>query len=83
MKCMCWICWENAVLKYEVGDWQNIACDGCGRYLISKHFMQENVGNTADVEVMRQLIKDSEYAGLIPAVIDGTARYALSSRHRA
>lgn len=81
MDCMCWICWETAELKYEVGDWQNIDCHGCGRYLISKQFMQENVGNTADVEVMRQLIQDSVSAGLIPAVIDGTARYALSPRY--
>lgn len=81
MRCMCWICWDNATLKYEVGDWQVIDCATCGRYFISKQLMQENVGKTLDVEATRQLIAESLCAGSIPAISGGTARFTEARRH--
>ncbi len=82
MKCICWICWENAKLRYEVGDWQVIDCSDRGRYFISRRLMQENVSKTLDVEAMRQLIVDALCAGVIPAINEGTARFTVARKHR-
>jgi hypothetical protein len=81
MKCMCWICWEDAKLQYEVGEWQVIDCSACGRYFISRQFKQENLGKTLDVEATRQLIVDAICAGVIPAVSEGTARFTVPRKH--
>lgn len=81
MKCMCWICWENAERRSLVGDWVNIECDACGRYFISREFMRENKGKTLDVKATRQLIVDAVFAGVIPAISDGTAYFTSSRKH--
>jgi hypothetical protein len=78
---MCWICWENAELQYEVGDWQVIDCSACGRYFISRQLMQKNVGKTLDVKATRQLIVDAVCAGVIPAISDRTAYFTSSRKH--
>jgi hypothetical protein len=78
---MCWICWENGELQYEVGDWQVIDCSACGRYFISRQLMQKNLGKTLDVKATRQLIVDAVCAGVIPAISDGTAYFTSSRKH--
>lgn len=62
-------------------EWQVIDCTACGRYFISRQFMQENVGKTLDVEATRQLIVDAIRAGVIPAVSEGTARFTVARKH--
>lgn len=81
MKYMCWICWENAECRSIAGDWVSIECNACGRYFISRRFMQENVGKTLDVRAMRYLNAYARSAGVLPTISYGTARFTETRKH--
>jgi hypothetical protein len=65
---MCVICWGDASRIGVYGDWDDLDCPGCGRYRVSRKFLQGIVGATFDVEQMRQKIGYLQAAGHLPFV---------------
>jgi hypothetical protein len=69
----CRICWGDAIQKGVYGNLEEVSCEGCGRYLISRSLLKGRVGKAFDVERMRIWMDIARKAGQVPYVNDQLA----------
>lgn len=74
MKCMCWICWGDALLTDIYGDWDELECTECGRYIISRTLLKECLGEPFDVQETRAELELWRPSGHVPVISFRNAR---------